>query len=529
MNNHSAYLLKSWAKSPISRRSLLLMAATTAVAGTSLGRAFGATAPLITQVLGRPTDTSIALSVSSSQPITTFVEYGTSKTRYTSKTTQSQISPSAPTVFEIKGLKAGTKVYYRVNYKGTSDAAFTNGKQYSFTTARKPGSTFAFSLHGDTHPERAGKMFNSELYGVTLANIATQQPDFHLMVGDDFSIDPIISKGQADQNGVENIYRTHRNWLTIAASSVPLFLVNGNHEQAAAYLLDGTTNNPAVLAGNARLKYFPLPAPDSFYSGDRTPIDGVGLPRDYYAWTWGDALFVTLDPYWHSKNAVDNVAGVIVPEDQSITDSGTGGAKKPAGGGGGKKGGATPVATAPTTSSGNGKVTNLWSIGIGDEQYAWLKKTLESSKAKYKFVFAHHVMGTGRGAVEVSTNYEWGGNDPKGQSTFAKERPNWELPIHDLMVKNKVSIFFQGHDHIFCTQERDGLIYQSMPNPADDTFSMFNDEAYKSGTKAPNSGHVRVTVSPLQAKVEYFLAARSKDTSRKNLTIAHSYVVKPSN
>jgi len=223
MNSHSAYLLKSWAKSPISRRSLLLMAATTAVAGTSLGRAFGATAPLITQVLGRPTDSSIALSVSSSQPITTFVEYGTSKTRYTSKTTQSQISPSSPTVFEIKGLKAGTKVYYRVNYKGTSDAAFANGKQYSFTTARKPGSTFAFSLHGDTHPERAGKMFNSELYGVTLANIATQQPDFHIMVGDDFSIDPIISKGQADQNGVENIYRTHRNWLTIAASSVPLF------------------------------------------------------------------------------------------------------------------------------------------------------------------------------------------------------------------------------------------------------------------------------------------------------------------
>ena len=95
------------------------------------------------------------------------------------------------------------------------------------------------------------------------------------------------------------------------------------------------------------------------------------------------------------------------------------------------------------------------------------------------------------------------------------------------MVKNKVSIFFQGHDHIFCTQERDGLIYQSMPNPADDTFSMFNDDAYKSGTKAPNSGHVRVTVAPSQAKVEYFLAARSKDTSRKNLEVAHSYVIKP--
>ena len=514
MTNDSTYLLKSWAKAPITRRSLLLMAATTAVAGTSVGKALGVTAPVITQVLGRPTDTSIAVSVLSSQPITTFVEYGTSKTRYTGKTEQLQTAPSSPAVFDVKGLRAGTKVYYRVNYKGASDANFVNGKQYSFTTARKAGSTFSFSVHGDTHPERAGKMFNAELYAVTLSNIAAQQPDFHIMMGDDFSIDPIIGKGQADKANVEKIYSTHRNWLTTATSSVPLFLINGNHEQAAAYLLDGTETNPAVLAGNARLKYYPLPAPDSFYSGNTTPVAGVGLPRDYYSWTWGDALFVTLDPYWHSSNPVDNVAGV---EDPAATK----------GGGGNKKGGTTTVAPAPVAPTGNGKVTNLWSIGIGDEQYAWLKKTLETSKAKYKFVFAHHVMGTGRGAVEVSTNYEWGGVDPKGKTTFAKERPNWELPIHDLMVKNKVSIFFQGHDHIFCTQERDGLIYQAMPNPADDTFSMFNEDAYKSGTKAPNSGHVRVTVAPSQAKVEYFLAARSKDTSRKNLSVAHSYVIKP--
>lgn len=46
-------------------------------------------------------------------------------------------------------------------------------------------------------------MFNSDLYYVTMANIASQQPDFHILLGDDFSIDPIISKGQADQANVE--------------------------------------------------------------------------------------------------------------------------------------------------------------------------------------------------------------------------------------------------------------------------------------------------------------------------------------
>ena len=136
-------------------------------------------------------------------------------------------------------------------------------------------------------------------------------------------------------------------------------------------------------------------------------------------------------------------------------------------------------------------------------------------------------MGTGRGAVEVSYDYEWGGKDPSGKTSFKQERPNWELPIHDLMVKHNVSVFFQGHDHIFVTQSRDGIVYQSMPNPADDTFTMFNADAYKSGTKAPNSGHVRVTVTSAAAKVDYFLAARAIDRSRKNLSVAHSYTVKP--
>jgi hypothetical protein len=95
------------------------------------------------------------------------------------------------------------------------------------------------------------------------------------------------------------------------------------------------------------------------------------------------------------------------------------------------------------------------------------------------------------------------------------------------MVKNGVNIFFQGHDHIFVHQERDGLVYQSMPNPADDTFSMFNEAAYLTGTKAPNSGHVRVTVTSTEARVDYHLVARPSDTSRNNMEIAHSYTVKP--
>jgi hypothetical protein len=68
-----------------------------------------------------------------------------------------------------------------------------------------------------------------------------------------------------------------------------------------------------------------------------------------------------------------------------------------------------------------------------------------------------------------------------------------------------------------------------MPNPADDTFSYFNDAAYKSGVKAPNSGHVRVTVGAVETTVEYFLAARDQDGGRENLQLAHSYSVAAKN
>lgn len=499
-------MTKTLSEHEINRRQLIQLALLVSAASSPIAGALAADSAQLRVLVGRPTNNSIAISLITDRKVSAFVEYGVSKSKYAYKTAVQEVEAGTPAIFDLTKLRANSTIYYRVSYSMPGMKAVTSGKQNAFMTQRKSGAPFAFTVHGDTHPERKGKMFNEELYKVALANILAQKPDFHIMMGDDFSIDPLIAKGQANQANVEKVYATHREWLETIGGSTPIFLVNGNHEQAAAYLLDGTTTNPAVLAGSARVKYFPLPAPDNFYSGDKTQVEGIGYLRDYYAWEWGNALFVVLDPYWHSKNPVDNVAGELVAEDQG----GAKGQKKAPGAGGG----------------GNGKTSNQWAIGIGDEQYFWLKETLEKSKAKFKFVFAHHVMGTGRGAVEISENYEWGGKDPKGATTFKEQRPNWELPIHDLMVKNKVNIFFQGHDHIFVTQERDGLIYQSMPNPADDTFSLFNDSAYKVGTKAPNSGHVRVSVGATSAKVEYFLAARPQDSSRKNRQIAHSYEIK---
>lgn len=133
----------------------------------------------------------------------------------------------------------------------------------------------------------------------------------------------------------------------------------------------------------------------------------------------------------------------------------------------------------------------MWNVTLGDAQYQWLKQTLETSTAKYKFVFTHHVLGTGRGGIEVADGYEWG-----DAANLAAHRPGWDKTLQQVMADNRVTIFFQGHDHIFVKQELDGVIYQTLPEPAHPGYTFENETAYKTGDKFPNSGHVRVTVSP---------------------------------
>jgi len=394
-------------------------------------------------IVGRPTDHSVTVSVLSPTNMEARVEYGTEKTPVRA------IKAGVPTEFEITGLKPNTRYSYRV---GSQEGAFQ--------TQRAPGSTFIFGVQGDSHPEHPGKMFDAGLYAQTLRNVAKDQPDFYVMLGDDFSIERLIERQTLSQAAVDRVYADQRQFLSVIGA--PLFLVNGNHEQAARCNLDGTSTNSAVLAGRARTQFFPLPAPDGFYTGDAEPVEHIGLLRDYYAWTWGDALFVVIDPYWHSPVAVDNKAGSRQhgsPQDSTL----------------------------------------------GEAQLRWLTKTLTESKARWKFVFAHHVNGTGRGGVECASRGEWG------------------TKIHPLFVKTGVTIFFQGHDHLFARQQLDDVIYQTCPNPADNTYTAFNRDAYRSGEMLPNSGHLRVTVSPWNIQVDYVRSFLPGDGT--NGTIATGYTV----
>lgn len=371
-------------------------------------------------------------------------------------------------IFLIIVLLLGVVVTSYFWFEGKSNNSLslskTNEQAASDVRRNLDQTSFSFGIQGDSHPERAGKMFNSELYKTTLQNVVKANPAFYFLLGDDFSIEKLIENKSYTQQTVDAVYLNQKKYLD--ALSMPIYLVNGNHEQEAKYLLDGTSSNPAILAKNSRAKYFNSP----------------GAENGYYSFTKGDALFVVIDFYWHSDVAADNVAGAK----------------------GGEK-----------------KQQNLWNNTLGDEQYKWFKETLENSKAKYKFVFTHHVLGTGRGGIEEAKMYEWGGYNSKGVWEFDKMRPGWEMPIHQLMVKNGVTIFFQGHDHLFAKQELDGIVYQEVPNPADDTYTAFNKDAYRSGIILPNSGFLNIAVSSDQVKVDYI-----KSGQNNNGQSMYSYTVK---
>ncbi len=421
---------------------------------------------IATEILGQPTDTSITVNVVPAVAMEISYKYGTQPGAYTAQTATQAAAAGEPIETLIDGLLPNTRYYFHLLYNETA------GPERSFITQRTAGSTFTFAIQGDSHPERVNKQFDAALYTRTLLSAAAGQPDFYIAIGDDFSVDTLKT---VNADTVRALYINQRQWL--GSVGAPIFLVNGNHEQASLANLNGTPDNVAVWAQTARNAYYPQPAPDAFYTGDTESVEFIGSLRDYYAFTWGDALFVVIDPYWHSPQTVDNQFG------------------------------------ADRDSKAN---RDLWNVTLGETQYHWFRQMLETSTAKYKFVFTHHVLGTGRGGIELATTYEWG-----DAASFAAHRPGWDKTIHQLMVDNGVTIFFQGHDHIFARQELDGVIYQTLPEPAHPGYTYENADAYESGDVFPNSGHVRVTVSPSGVTVDYIRTYLDKPDE-----LAFSYTVK---
>lgn len=439
-------------------------------------------------VLGRPTDRSITVNVLfTANQDEVYLDYGIASGTYTNQTpAKRSIQANVPYEEVISGLEPNRRYYYRVRYKAPNQTTFGASAEHSFHTQRAKDSTFTFSLIADSH------LFTTQhcdpaRYALALANARDDNPDFHIDLGDTFRTDTITNNSASlTYQQVLNRQIAHRPYFGILTHSAPLFLVNGNHDSEYLYYTkpeSGENPNLPLWSTNARLALFPNPRPDSFYSGDQTVYPGVdgGLREAFYAWEWGDALFVALDPYWEMP----------------------------------------------------GRGGSNWDTVHGDKQFAWFRDTLRNSKAKYKFVFEHHLHGQTRGGVEVAPFFEWGGKERNGTNTFARNRPNWDKPFHDLMAENGVTIYFQGHDHLFAHGSYNGISYVSVPQPgagpdpdAPDYFPGNVDDgnwdAYPQSRVLPSSGHVRVTVAPTGVTVDYVSVKLPKDKG-VNKTVAYTF------
>ncbi len=430
-------------------------------------------------ILGRPTRDSITLSVLAYQPMEGFIEYETGKTK--NKTAAQSFKPGEPVEIVLKGLKPDAQYSYRFHARANSSDKFTASADYGFHTARPTGSAFTFTVQSDSHLD-----YNTspELYARTLANALADKPDFHFELGDTFMTDKYANYQDAAKQ-----YLAQRYYFGLLCHSAPLFFALGNHDGERGRSLNGTANNMTVWSATMRKRYLPNPQPDAFYSGNATPQPFVGLLQDYYAWEWGDALFVVLDPFWFTRD----------------------------------RGGL------------NNEGDN-WARTLGEDQYQWLGKTLAGSKAKFKFVFLHHLVGgidrSARGGIAAAKLYEWGGQNADGSDGFKQHRPNWEMPIHQLLVKHKVSAVFHGHDHLFAKEDLDGIVYQEVPQPGHPRYDSPRNAAeygYTSGEIQGGAGHLRVLVTARTVTVDYVysLLPASETTGRKNGQRGYSYAKAP--
>ncbi len=411
-------------------------------------------------ILGRPTSNSVTISVLFYQDAEGRIEYGTRSGNLDAASPSQKFKACEPAEICLNSLPPDAQIFYRLH------TAQTSSPEFSFHTARPQGGAFKFTITADSHLDEHS---DCEFYQRTLANALADKADFNIDLGDTF-----MTEKHASRTNAAKQYLSQRFYFGTLCKSAPLFLVLGNHDGESPRGRGDESDSLAIWANATRKKYYPNPVPDNFYSGDATKHPQAGLLQDYFAWTWGDALFVTLDPFWFSQ-----------PQ--------------------------------------RGRKDN-WNRTLGTEQYLWLMHTLEKSQAGYKFIFIHHLVGGGddqcRGGIEAAPYFEWGGHNRDGSDGFKENRPGWPLPVHQLLVKNNVTAVFHGHDHLFAKQELDGIVYQECPQPSDPNGSLRNAAAYgyTNGVILASSGHLRVAVSASEAKV---------DCVRNDGSIAHTYVITP--
>lgn len=424
-------------------------------------------------ILGRAGDTNVTASVLSWSDGRTVIAYGSADGELSRRTAPRDLRRGEPVELDLIGLQSDAPFAYRMEHTPVGGVTRT-GEVLRAHTRRAPGSAFTFAIQADSHLDVST---STSVYQRTLANISADRPDFLIDLGDTTMVDKFRDRYSL----AESQYRAQRWYLGQVARQAPLFLVLGNHDGEKGERHTGAEDCMPVWSARMRKKYFPNPEPGGIFTGNAEREAFVGPPQNYYAWQWGDALFVVLDPF------------------------------------------------RPTRQRGRG---DNWNMTLGEAQYRWLGETLAGSRAAHKFVFIHHLVGglgrDTRGGAACAPYLEWGGKNPDGTDGFAAHRPGWAMPVHELLRRHRVSVVFHGHDHLYAREELDGIVYQEVPQPGHPSGGTRSAAEYGyTGVILGSSGHLRVRVDAREAAVEYVRAIVPGVTrdAVKNGSVAHRYSV----
>jgi 3',5'-cyclic AMP phosphodiesterase CpdA len=315
-------------------------------------------------------------------------------------------------------------------------------------TTRPAGSAFSFAVLTDSHiPPRdplptgthVGSDIDADMETTLLAvtrDVAAGDPDFLVNMGDmlDFHVfgfnDP-----PPTSNWSRLGYQNYRRLLGDTLGRAAHFPVIGNWDGE-----NGCRSAEEIERSRSqRLLYVPGPKPGTYEQG--------GSPtEDYYAFVWGDALFIMLNVMSYTPTCHLLYADPGAPDD--------------------------------------------WTLGPA--QLAWLEQTLAASTSKWRFTFIHHTVGGAAGDFANSA-YGRGG----GQAAHVGE----QAVIHDMLQRYGVQIFFYGHDHVFTDMVVDGIHY-TLPGSAGAPWKFVGSETGYTDF-LPDSGYGRVSVDPDHVQVDF--------------------------
>jgi Calcineurin-like phosphoesterase len=359
--------------------------------------------------------------------------------------------------WHLTGLEAATEYVYRI-ISGSGNNSPQIVYSGAFATRPKPGSSFVFNVLTDSHVF-ARKFDAAELeeypinesqidmyldlkasaekkLPIIANNMSGDLPDFIVHLGDMIDFHGFgFNDAPPDSAFTRQAYLAYRELMDDLLGNTFHFSSIGNWEGENGYF----SKEEIERSRSQRLLY--MPTPDS-----TTYPQGAGSNNDYYAFDWGDAMFVVL-----------NVMSY------------------------------TPLPHLLEYSPGT---PTDWTLG--EDQLLWLSETLEQSSARWKIICIHHTVG-GNGGDYDNSVYGRGG----GRAANVGE----QAIVHQLMQDNNVQIFFYGHDHVFVDMEVDGVHY-TLPGSAGAPWTFETmDTGYE--TFWPDTGYARVNVTPTQLTVEF--------------------------